>query len=347
MKDSRHGNGLEADRAIKAIAAFSGGLDSILAATLVHREGIGVTLLHVRHLWSGGAEAEGRMQAAADRVGLPLKIADATVEHLDIVRYPKHGYGAGVNPCVDCHIFILKVAKRVMEEMGGQFIITGEVLGQRPKSQHYKALLEIAEESGLGDRLVRPLSANLLPDTLPVERGWLRRENLLSIQGRGRDAQLALAARLGVVGFPQPAGGCLLTEKVYAARVRDAFGHTRKDAIGVEDFELLGVGRHFRLSEGVKVIVGRDEGENMALARLAGDRVRIEPMDIMGPTVLVEGAPSDDDLVLAGALGSRYSDHAGCDPIRLRVLQSGTEKVIDVVPLDPADPRIAAWRLGG
>lgn len=347
MKDSRHANGLDEAAPIKAIAAFSGGLDSTLAAALVHRAGVEVLLLHVRHLWSGGEEAEAKRQAAADRVGLPLRVVDATLEHLDVVRHPRHGYGAGVNPCVDCHIFMLRIAKRLMEEEGAHFVVTGEVLGQRPKSQHYKALLEVAEESGLGNRLVRPLSANLLPETLPVERGWLRREDLLSIQGRGRDAQQALAERLGIRDYPQPAGGCLLTEKVYAARVRDAFAHLGKDNVGAEEFELLGVGRHFRLSEDVKVIVGRDEGENAALTRLAGNRVRIEPVDVMGPTLLVEGTPSDGDLALAGALGSRYCDHTGRDPIRWRVLRSGAGAILDAVPIDPADPRIAGWRLGG
>jgi hypothetical protein len=349
MKDSRHAGGpaFEGGAPIRAIAAFSGGLDSILAATLVHRAGIGVLLLHVKHLWSGGREAEERLRAAADRVGLPLRIVDASVEHLDVVRHPKHGYGVGVNPCVDCHIFMLRIAKRLMEEEGAHFVVTGEVLGQRPKSQHYKALLEVAEESGLGNRLVRPLSANLLPDTLPVERGWLRREDLLSIQGRGRDVQQALAERLGIRDYPQPAGGCLLTEKVYAARVRDAFAHVGKDNVGAEEFELLGVGRHFRLSEDVKVIVGRDEEENATLTRLAGSRIRIEPVEVMGPTILVEGSPSVDDLALAGALGSRYCDHAGRDPIRWRVLRSGAETILDVAPLDPDDPRIAGWRLGG
>ncbi|MDD5265336.1 MAG: hypothetical protein PHU43_10955 [Candidatus Bipolaricaulis sp.] len=345
MKDCRQGDG-PGEGSIRAIAAFSGGLDSILAATLVRRAGVGVTLLHVRHLWSGGAETQQRLQAAASRIHLPLCVVDATVDHLDVVRHPKHGYGAGVNPCVDCHIFILKVAKRVMEEEGAHFVVTGEVLGQRPKSQHLKALLDVAEESGLGDRLVRPLSANLLPDTLPVKQGWLRREELLSIQGRGREAQIALAARLGIEHFPQPAGGCLLTEKVYAARVRDAFRHTGKDRIGVPEFELLRLGRHFRLSERVKVIVGRDEEENARLAHLAGDRIRIEPVDVMGPTVLVEGAPTDDDVALAGALGARYSDHSGADRVRLRVLRSESEEVIEVAPLDPASPQLAAWRIG-
>ena len=347
MNDSRHLNGPldEGGRPIRAIAAFSGGLDSILAALLVRRAGVEVLLLHVRHLWSGGEASEAERQATADRVGLPLRVVDASVAHLDIVRHPKHGYGAGVNPCVDCHVFMFQVAKRVMEEEGAHFVISGEVLGQRPKSQHYKALLEVAEESGLGTRLVRPLSANLLPDTLPVERGWLRREDLLSIQGRSRNEQVALAARFGVVDFPQPAGGCLLTEKVYAARVRDAFSHTGKDNVGPAEFRLLSLGRHFRLSESVKVIVGRDERENAALAELAGGRVRIDPVDVMGPTILVEGTPSEADVALAGALGARYADHAGQGRVRLRVSQPGGDRVIDVEPLDPADPRLTAWRL--
>jgi len=344
VKDCRHGDGPN-EGSVRAIAAFSGGLDSILAAALVRRAGVAVTLVHVRHLWSGGAETEQRLQLAASRLHLPLSIVDATVDHLDVVRHPKHGYGAGVNPCVDCHIFILKVAKRVMEQEGAQFVVTGEVLGQRPKSQHLRALLDVSEESGLGDRLLRPLSANLLPDTLPVKQGWLRREDLLFIQGRGREAQIALAARLGIEHFPQPAGGCLLTEKVYAARVRDAFRHAGRDRIGVAEFELLRRGRHFRLSERVKVIVGRDEEENAQLARLAGDRIRIEPVDVMGPTVLVEGSPTDDDVALAGALGARYSDHGGADRVRLKVVCPGSEEFIEVAPLDPASPRLSEWRI--
>jgi tRNA-specific 2-thiouridylase len=349
VKDSRHANGPEDNEGmpIQAIAAFSGGLDSILAAAIVRRAGIGVVLLHIRHVWSGGEEAEQRLRAAADHVGMPLRIVDASVDHLGIVRHPKHGYGAGVNPCVDCHIFILQAAKRVMQEEGAHFVVSGEVLGQRPKSQHYRALCDVAEESGLGDRLVRPLSANLLPDTLPVKQGWLRRDDLLSIQGRGRETQLALAASLGIRDFPQPAGGCLLTEKVYAARVRDAFRHVGKDDVGVEDFRLLSVGRHFRLNDRVKVIVGRNEEENAALAGLAANRTRIEPVDVMGPTVLVEGAPGEEELGLAAGLCARYCDGADRSPLRLRIFSSGPEQIIEAVPLDPVDARIAAWRIAG
>jgi len=346
MKNPGHGHGLNGGSgAVKAIAAFSGGLDSILAAVLVRRLGVDVTLLHVRHLFSANEEGRARIRAAAERVGLPLRIVDASAEHLDVVRNPKHGYGRGMNPCVDCRIFLLKIAKRVMEEEGAEFVVTGEVLGQRPKSQHPRALLQAAEESGLGDRLLRPLSANLLPDTLPVREGWLRREDLLAIQGRSRERQMALAKELGVTDYPQPAGGCVLIEKAYAARVRDAFAHVGRENVDVEAFRLLRIGRHFRLSERAKAIVGRNERENNALEGFAAGRIRIDPADVMGPTTLVEGNPTEEDLLLAAALTARYSDHGGRGSIPVTIATEGEARTVDVAPIAPDDPRIAQWRI--
>ena len=347
MKNSGHDHGSSGSTdAVRAIAAFSGGLDSILAAVLVYRLGIDVTLLHVQHLFSANEEGRARIRAAAERIGLPLRIVDVSAEHLDVIRNPKHGYGRGINPCVDCRIFMLKIAGRVMEEEGAQFVVTGEVLGQRPKSQHHRALLRAAEESGLGDRLIRPLSANLLPDTLPVKEGWLRRADLLAIEGRSRKQQMALAKQLGVTGYPQPAGGCVLIEKAYTARVRDAFAHAGRENVDVEAFRLLKVGRHFRISDRAKAIVGRNEGENEALEGFVGGRIRIEAADVMGPTTLVEGDPSEDDLLLAAALTARYSDHAGRAAIPMAIVGRGQERTVDAVPLDDDDPRIAEWRIG-
>ena len=349
MKNPGHDHGVEgasSPRAdVKAIAAFSGGLDSILAAALVHRLGIGVTLLHVRHLFSVNEEGRARIRAAAARAGLPLRIVDACAEHLDVIRNPRHGYGRGMNPCIDCRIFMLKIAERVMEEEGAQFVVSGEVLGQRPKSQHHRALLQAAEESGLGDRLVRPLSANLLPDTLPVAKGWLRKEDLMAIQGRSRETQMALARDLGITDYPQPAGGCVLVEKAYAARVRDAFGYVGRENVDVEAFRLLKLGRHFRLSDRAKAIVGRNERENEALEGFATDRTRIEPVDVMGPTTLVEGAPTEGELLLAAALTARYADHGGRRTVSLIVSREDAEQLVDVAPLAAADPRIAEWRI--
>lgn len=331
---------------MKAIAAFSGGLDSILAAVLVHRLGVDVTLLHVQHLFSANEEGRARIRAAAERVGLPLRIVDASAEHLDVIRNPKHGYGRGMNPCVDCRIFMLKIAKRVMEEEGAVFVVTGEVLGQRPKSQHHRALLQAAAESGLGDRLLRPLSANLLPDALPIREGWLRREDLLAIQGRSREQQMALAKEFGVTDYPQPAGGCVLIEKAYAARVRDAFAHVGRENVDVEAFRLLRVGRHFRLSERAKAIVGRNEGENTDLEGFAAGRIRIDPVDVMGPTTLVEGDPNEEEILLAAALTARYSDNGGRGSIPMTIVGEGEERTVDVAPIAPDDPRIAEWRIG-
>jgi tRNA-specific 2-thiouridylase len=330
---------------VKAIAAFSGGLDSILAAMLVHRLGVEVTLLHVQHLFSANEEGRERIRAMAERVGLPLRIVDASAEHLEVIRDPQHGYGRGMNPCIDCRIFMLKIAKRVMEEARAQFVISGEVLGQRPKSQRHHALLEAAEESGLGDRLLRPLSANLLPDTHPVKEGWLCKADLLAIQGRSRETQMVLAREFGVIDYPQPAGGCVLVEKAYAARVRDAFAHVERENVDVEAFRLLKVGRHFRLSEKAKAIVGRNERENEALEGFAAGRTRIEPVAVMGPTTLVEGDPSEDELLLVAALAARYSDHGERRTVAMSVSGLDTKRIIDVVPLAADDPQIVEWRI--
>jgi len=331
---------------IRAIAAFSGGLDSILAALVVRRAGVEVTLLHVQHLFSADEGGRQRLAAAAERAGLPLLVVDASVDHLETIRYPKHGYGQGMNPCVDCRIFMLKVAKRVMEERGAGFVVTGEVLGQRPKSQHHRALLQAAEESGLGDRLLRPLCANLLADTLPVLEGWLRREDLLAIQGRSRQPQMALAKELGVDDYPQPAGGCVLIEKAYVARLRDAFDHLGRDAVDVDAFRLLKLGRHFRFSDDLKLIVGRNHDENQLLASHAPGRLRIDPVDVMGPTSLVEGEPTNEELQLCCQLAARYSDHGGRKSIPMRVILESGECTLDTAPLEPDDPRIAQYRIG-
>ena len=302
-------------------------------------------MLHVQHFFCSSKGKCALIQLQADRVGLRLRIVDAQVEHLETVRYPQHGYGVGMNPCVDCRIFLLKIAKRVMEEEGAEFVITGEVLGQRPKSQHIKALMQVAEETGLGDRLLRPLSANLLPETLPVTAGWIKREDLLSIQGRSRQHQMALATELGITEYPQPAGGCVLAEKAYAARVRDAFEHLGKDLVDLEQFRLLRIGRHFRIAENVKIIVGRNQGENEQLEGLAGGRLRIDPLDVMGPTTLVEGDPSEEQLLLCCSLAARYCDHEPGVEIRMQVVTPNGVEVASALPLEVDDPRILEWRI--
>ena len=344
---SRNGFAGCCTKGVKAIALLSGGLDSTLAAAIVRQAGIEVIGLYIRILFDTNRKRSQRIAAAAREAGIPLRTLDLSEEHLDVVRHPRHGYGSRMNPCIDCRIFMLKAAKRVMEEEGAQFVITGEVLGQRPMSQHLRSLLQVAEESGLEDRLLRPLSANLLPEALPVKKGWICSEDLLALQGRGRQEQIALAACLGIRDYPQPAGGCLLLEKVYAARLRDAFSHRGKNAMVKEDFLLLRYGRHFRLSPRTKVIVGRNEQENEILTGFTPGRIWIEPVDTVGPLTLVEGKPSDEELLLVASLAARYCDHDGEDPIKMRVTCLGEESVILIPPLAADDLRIPAWRIDG
>jgi len=329
----------------KAIALLSGGLDSTLAAALVRQVGIEVIGLYVETLFDTESMRAHHVATAAKQIGIPVRTLDLAEEQMDLVAHPKHGYGKGMNPCLDCRILMLKAAAQVMEEEGAHFVITGEVLGQRPMSQHRRSLELVAEESGLGDRLLRPLSANLLPDTLPVKEGWIRREDLLGLSGRSRQSQIALAKRLGIRDYPQPAGGCLLLAKAYTARLRDAFTHIGKDAMTREDFLLLRYGRHFRISDRVKVIVGRNERENEILEGFTSGRIRLEPRDVVGPLTLVEGDPSCADICLAASIAARYCDQYDGTPLAMKVVRPGEERIINVVALDAEDPRLSFWRI--
>ncbi len=331
---------------VRAIALLSGGLDSTLAAAAIKRLGIDVIGLHVGILFGTGVQRAQALEVAAAQAGIPLRIVDRAEDHLEVVRHPRHGRGSGMNPCIDCRIFMLRVAREVMEQEGAGFVITGEVLGQRPMSQNPHSLSLEAEESGLGDRLLRPLSAALLSETLPVREGWIPREGLLALSGRGRQGQMKLAVALGIVDYPQPAGGCLLVEKVYSARLRDAFAHLGEDAMGREEFLLLRHGRHFRLSPHAKVIVGRNEAENAILDQHSATRIRIEPTETVGPVALVEGDPSQEELLLALSLVGRYCDRDGDDPVDLALRREGTESILSVSPLCADDHRIARWRIG-
>jgi hypothetical protein len=342
---ARQGNGR--GPRIRAIAMISGGLDSILAAAVVRRAAIDVLGLHIRHLFSASAAGEDDPIArAAEAAGVPLRVLDRSEEHLDVIRHPRHGVGAGVNPCIDCRIFVLQEARLVMEEEGAQFVFTGEVLGQRPMSQHRQAMELIARRSGLGDRLLRPLSARFLPESLPVREGWITLDQLPEIRGRGRAEQLALAAALGIDHTPQPAGGCVLVEKAYAARLRDAFGHLGPDHVTRAEFERLGLGRHFRLNERVKLVVGRDERENERLAGLATGHTTITPHEIVGPLSLLDGDADETTLRLACAVAARYSDHEGRERVTMVVAEGGRTRCLEVAPLAADDPRIPAWRIG-
>lgn len=267
---------------IKALVLLSGGLDSILAAKILLEKKIKVTGLVFESFFFGSAGAK----KAAQQLKIPLKIVDLSKEHLQVVKNPSHGYGKAANPCLDCHLLMLKKAKELAEKEDFDFVATGEVLGERPFSQNKKALLEIQQKSGLKDKLLRPLSAKLLSPTLAEKKGWLDRHKLLAIQGRSRKIQLSLAKKYKLK-FPSPAGGCILTEKEFAKKLFQLL-EKLPHADG-NDIKLLFLGRHF-WSNKTKIILGRNKEENEKLEKLKQKKdILIEPKNFSGPTALLRG----------------------------------------------------------
>ena len=287
---------------IKAIALLSGGLDSMLAAELVRRQNIDVLGLTFTTPFFNAQKA----QAAARLLNLPLAVEDITVEHLKMLKSPRYGYGRNMNPCIDCHTLMLQIAGKKMEANGYDFIITGEVLGQRPMSQNKQSLYIVAKNSGYPDYILRPLSAQIL-DPIKVERDKIiDRSQLLSIQGRGRKDQIKLAADFDIKYYAPPAGGCLLTDPMFTRRLRDLFSH--QEDHDIHDLDLLKYGRHFRADDQGKIIVGRDNSDNEKLRELStGNDLVLFMADFPGPHVVIPHG-NIALLPLAAALCVRYSD---------------------------------------
>ena len=292
----------------KAIALLSGGLDSTLAVKLILDQGIEVEALNFVTPFCtcnrrGGCEA----QHVGDRFDIPVKVIGLVEEFFQMVRKPRYGYGSGMNPCLDCRILMFSRARERMEEMDAAFVFTGEVLGERPMSQRREAMRLIERESGLDGRLLRPLSARLLPPTIPEKEGLVDRDKLLAIGGRFRKPQMALAEQYHINDYPCPAGGCRLTDPGFARRMRDLVRH--KENFDLNDVNLLKVGRHFRLSPEVKAVVGRNEEENRRILALAreGD-ILFEVQDWGSPVTLLRGQTSEREIHLAAAITVRYSD---------------------------------------
>lgn len=317
---------------MKGIALFSGGLDSSLAFKVIEEQGIEVSGITFETPFFGAAKA----RAAAMEIGLSLTVLDITEGHLQMLHAPRYGYGRNMNPCIDCHTLMLKIAGRRMEEEGADFVITGEVLGQRPMSQGRQSLAVVAKNAGYPDRIIRPLSARLLPETAPEREGKIDRARLLDIQGRGRKRQMELAAHYGITTYPAPAGGCLLTDPVFAKRLRDLFD--RHPGHSVRDIELLKVGRHFRINETTKAVVGRNAMDNDTIERLAapGDTL-IRIAEVPGPTVLIPGGGDEETRLLAARLCARYSDAPGDQTVVAQCLRSGINTPLSVLALMPEE----------
>jgi len=293
---------------MKAIALLSGGLDSTLAARVVMEQGVGLEALNFMTLFCTCTQRGATClasQKAVETLGIPLKVLNVSEEYLRVVKHPKHGYGRNMNPCIDCRIFMLKKAKARMEESGASFIVTGEVLGQRPMSQRRDAMRLIEKEAGLEGYILRPLSAKVLPVTIPEREGWIDRERLLRIQGRSRKPQMGLAEHYGIHDYPCPAGGCLLTDPGFAKRIKDLMDHGID--FSTNDVHLLKIGRHFRFSDEVKLVVGRNEEENQKIQTFAcGEDVLLKVSNFPGPLSLLRGKPEDGDIEKAAAITAHY-----------------------------------------
>lgn len=308
---------------MKAIGLLSGGLDSQLAVRLMLEQGIEMVVLHFRTIFcTCTPKGCGKSTAskAAGELGIEFIEINNTVDFLEVVKAPKHGYGSGMNPCIDCRILMFKKARQYMEEIGAGFIVTGEVLGQRPMSQHKGAMELIEKESGLCGLIVRPLSCGLLPPSIPELNGWIDRNKLLAHSGRSRKIQIGLAQKFEMKDYPCASGGCLLTDPGFSKRVKESF---RYGEYSLNDMQLLKVGRHFRLLNKVKLIVGRDEIENNRIMNLSceGD-ILIEPVDVPGPTALIRPG-SVDYLESAMHICARYCDGNGNTTLRYGMKNSG------------------------
>ena len=311
----------------KAIALMSGGLDSTLAVKLMVEQGIEVIALNFKSpfcLCDGKASdgCKSHAKTAAEQLGIEVKVVHKGLDYLDVIKSPKHGYGSAVNPCVDCRIFTFKSAKKFMEEVGASFIITGEVLGQRPMSQRRDPMFLIERQSGLEGLILRPLSAKLLDPTIPEIEGIVDREKLLAIQGRSRKDQIRVADDYQIEDYPCASGGCLLTDKNFAVKLKDSFSHKEKQSW--TDVKILTLGRHFRLTEDAKAVLGRNEPENIRISSLGKNGKFLRPNNFSGPTVYLDGKIDEDVLDLAGGLMLRFSKFKDAD--KAEILYSSADE---------------------
>jgi hypothetical protein len=343
-------------RQIKAVALISGGLDSLLAARVVMEQGVHVEGInfytgfcvegHTHAIRKKDRDRPKRNNAlwSAEQLGIKLHIVDIIDEYKDVVINPKHGYGSNLNPCLDCKIFMVNKAREWIEANGFDFIITGEVVGQRPMSQRKDTLPVIARDSGAGERLVRPLCAQNLPATLAETEGWLDREKLYGFNGRSRKPQIALARQFGFEDFAQPAGGCcFLTDKQYSVKLADLWSTRGTREYDLDDIMLLKVGRHLRPRPHFKLIVGREEGENRFLEGYRKRFINIIPTSHSGPLVLLDGEAGADDIELAARLTARFSQGRDAQHVTVSVNRpAGETESLEVVPM-PSEEIPEAW----
>jgi len=335
----------------KAVALISGGLDSMLATKVIQEQGIHVEGInfytgfcvegHTHAIRKKDQQKPKRNNAlwTAEQLGIKLHIIDIVEDYKDVLINPKHGYGANLNPCLDCKIFMVNRALQWADEHGFDFIITGEVIGQRPKSQRKQTMPVIAEESGAHDRLLRPLCAQNLPETLPEREGWVDRSKLHDFSGRSRKPQIALASAYGLEDFAQPAGGCcFLTDPNYASRLGDMWQHQGNRQYELDDIMLLKVGRHVRPNDRFKMIIGREEGENNFLSGYRKQFSYLRTSGVAGPLVLLDGEPNTDDIELAARITARFSQGKSADEVDVMMTSpDGHKRCLSVKPMGASE----------
>ncbi len=295
----------------------------MLAAQLIRSQGIDVRALFFETPFFSSHKA----RQSARHMDLPINVVDITKRHLEIIKNPRHGYGGNMNPCIDCHILLFQIAGEMLGTEGASFVLTGEVLGQRPMSQNKQSLTLIAIESGIQDLLLRPLSAKKLPPTTPEEKGWVNRDKLMDFQGRSRKPQMELARLLHIREYPSPGGGCLLTDKAFSRRLRDLLDS--KNSPGLQEIELLKYGRHFRICSHAKAVVGRNKKENQAILALAEDKDLVITSDaVPGPITLVLGDCSKSSLEIAATITAAYSDTEDSEATPVRIVGKSGEQIL-------------------
>lgn len=314
----------------KALGLCSGGLDSILSGLVLREQGVEVEWVTFETPFFSSEKA----RKASDMTGIPLIVRNITEIYLEMLKDPPCGYGKHMNPCMDCHALMFRLAGGMMEEKGFDFLFSGEVLGQRPMSQTRSSLRYVEKHSGFDGHILRPLCAKRMPETVPEKKGLVDRERLLGFTGRSRKPQIRLAREYGVTDYPAPAGGCLLTDKLFSKRLRDLFDHSEHQS--ENELHLLKFGRHFRLNEHTKIIVGRTAADNKNLLEHAGSGdVIAKTVKYPGPIVLVQGIAEKESILKAAAICAGYGKAPEGTEVDVRITRRKNREIVRVTGTPP------------